>query len=229
MRIQTGVYTAKIHYTTAQTQALRLLAYIYIQYSKLWKTFWMNFYMFCDLHASKFKQPRGFLHVLDYAHIFTGKHTWVFMCVRLIVPWHVLYAPLCPLVFNLAKRITSVLSSNEHHSQAYVFTQPYLSPLSSPLLWPSLNVRLTLWIYRVDKTWMYHLPERQKKNSDLYIGWIGRINDWNQNETFINSDRCLTSITDTTQFCRPKMFKSFTCQSLRVYWWRWITVIKVDL
>ena len=122
--------------------------------------------VFCTCQHVNTRYMTGFC-TWEYVHILP-KMLKIHLCVRVMMPWLVLYVLLCPLLFTLqpkhyqAKRITSVLSSN--HGLAYISTQNYQSPLSSPLLWPSLNVRLLLRvIYRTDKTWMYQIQERTKQ------------------------------------------------------------------
>lgn len=66
----------------------------------------------------------------EYVHTFLNVQKGSETCVRLVMLWQVLCDLLWPLVLNLqtncyqAKRITSVLSMDKHHSLAYIFSQP---------------------------------------------------------------------------------------------------------
>lgn len=78
------------------------------------------------------------------------KNTWASMCMRPMMSWCVLHVPPCPLLFNLQPKPLSgqednISSECEGVPWSGIYIYPaYQSPLSSPLLWPSLNVWLTL-------------------------------------------------------------------------------------
>lgn len=124
-------------------QAFSLLAYVHQP-----ELFFKCIVSWCVLCACQHVNAPRICAIFFYQRV--EKNTCASTRMRPMMSWCVLYVPLCPLLFSLQPK---PLSGNEDNisseckgvpwSGIYIYPA-YQSPLSSPLLWPSLNVWLTL-------------------------------------------------------------------------------------